>query len=476
MGSTFTAPVATTTPDGQSLTYQSSDTSIATVNAQTGKVTLNGEGQAVITAYFAGNENYRAAQDSYTLTVSLPQTEEGYKLWIGNIQVTDENKNDILDNETITQAPSALFNEQTNTLILTNVTATTITSQLPGDLTIYLIGDNALSDIRYTGEEAAELILTTNGNTPGNLTLSSKTGSAINGFSALNLEEKLLVLLPENAVYQHQQLTDADGTTAQDVSIGVTIKPLVEEKTVSFTDSEFVTKDEEGKPVDVNLYNQVINDILYTLNADNEDGFDDTEKCIVINSQTKTATVINVAQNLKPGTAEYAESYYGLTFMVPAGTGLIILDVQTLDGNILNVMIGNNPPLEIIKTERDWVEIPYDCDEPTYVYAYSSGNGSQTRPFRPIGKKTTVHVKVYSVTVKPNNVKSSNPVQSVAPDYPNSFVADYDQVGDIHNGIQRTGIITGSNDDAWYNLHGQRIDTPKKPGLYIHRGRKTVFK
>ena len=32
------------------------------------------------------------------------------------------------------------------------------------------------------------------------------------------------------------------------------------------------------------------------------------------------------------------------------------------------------------------------------------------------------------------------------------------------------------SDDVYYNLNGQRIDNPKKKGLYIQKGRKVVIK
>ena len=45
---------------------------------------------------------------------------------------------------------------------------------------------------------------------------------------------------------------------------------------------------------------------------------------------------------------------------------------------------------------------------------------------------------------------------------------------------ETTGIrdlmINDSESDVWYNLRGQRIDTPTKKGLYIHNGRKVVVK
>lgn len=70
MGQEFTSPVATTSPAGLTLSYGSSDTSVATVNASTGAVTLVGAGETIITASFAGNDSYNSASGSYTLTVA----------------------------------------------------------------------------------------------------------------------------------------------------------------------------------------------------------------------------------------------------------------------------------------------------------------------------------------------------------------------------------------------------------------------
>ncbi|MBR1788889.1 MAG: M6 family metalloprotease domain-containing protein [Bacteroidaceae bacterium] len=77
MGGTFTEPTLTTNPTGLAVTYASSKTSVATVNASTGKVTLVGAGSTTITATFAGNDNYNAATASYTLTVSAQSVEPG---------------------------------------------------------------------------------------------------------------------------------------------------------------------------------------------------------------------------------------------------------------------------------------------------------------------------------------------------------------------------------------------------------------
>lgn len=70
VGQVFTSPVATTNPAGLSVSYSSSDTSVATVDASTGAVTPVGAGETIITASFAGNDSYNSASGSYTLTVA----------------------------------------------------------------------------------------------------------------------------------------------------------------------------------------------------------------------------------------------------------------------------------------------------------------------------------------------------------------------------------------------------------------------
>ena len=58
-----------TTINTPAVTWSSSDTDVATVNATTGAVTLIGVGTATITASFAGNDDYTEASATYELTV-----------------------------------------------------------------------------------------------------------------------------------------------------------------------------------------------------------------------------------------------------------------------------------------------------------------------------------------------------------------------------------------------------------------------
>lgn len=72
LGDAFNAPKATTVSDG-AVTYSSSRESVATVDANTGDVTIVGLGSTVITAESAETETYYAGTATYTLTVMGPE-------------------------------------------------------------------------------------------------------------------------------------------------------------------------------------------------------------------------------------------------------------------------------------------------------------------------------------------------------------------------------------------------------------------
>lgn len=67
-GEAFTAPTLVNEKKFFVL-YESSDPNVATVNSETGAVTLHAAGETTITAKFDGDEHYEATSASYTLTV-----------------------------------------------------------------------------------------------------------------------------------------------------------------------------------------------------------------------------------------------------------------------------------------------------------------------------------------------------------------------------------------------------------------------
>ena len=117
-------------------------------------LTLTGlnPGQYSVTASYPGDDNYTACSAETTLTVLQPIIT--YPLWVGGVQVTDANKDNILGDGT------ASFDPDSNTLTLTNANITATSSyQYNGvftyssviyarglDLTVSLSGNNTVGD------------------------------------------------------------------------------------------------------------------------------------------------------------------------------------------------------------------------------------------------------------------------------------------------------------------------------------------
>lgn len=97
LGSDFVEPELTN-PKNVTVAYSSSVEAVATVNASTGEITLVGEGSTVITATFAGNDDYDANTATYTLNVIDPYKDvltasaigqSGYGSWSGKKFTSD---------------------------------------------------------------------------------------------------------------------------------------------------------------------------------------------------------------------------------------------------------------------------------------------------------------------------------------------------------------------------------------------------
>ena len=71
LGMPFESPVATAKSNG-AITYSISNDGVATVDAETGEVTLVDVGTAVVTASIAATDTYKAGSASYTLNVTDP--------------------------------------------------------------------------------------------------------------------------------------------------------------------------------------------------------------------------------------------------------------------------------------------------------------------------------------------------------------------------------------------------------------------
>ena len=464
-------------PNKLKVKYESSDEEVATID-EDGVVTPLSAGETWIMAIFEGSDEYEPQTVRYALTVK-----ERYNLWVDGNQVTSDNCRDILGDGQF------FYDEDKKMLVVSNSTKAVDIENRKGDLTIFLNGNSKLGRIFFNKGEtdnSGKLTITTYENIPGATTLeTSDANGVISGFSSMTIDEDSYTFLldPTKGQYQGGKLVTAEGAVAQTAIIGQYIKPLVNGQTVTFPPGDFDLE---------NLTNAVIKDLLMTLLMDlgtsqvetDDDYYDASENCIVLNNLNSTNGVAVVVDNVQkgqyiPGSSDFAAAFKGgITFMVPNGEGKIILNVQTEPGYKLMLMIGNGTPTEIVKNERGDVEVDYNVEKPTYCYIYLDQTAG-TRGTR-IGKREKSHGKVFSLKVSPAKSLSTNPLGGV-PGFPDSKTPEVDTFGeDDPTGINEIKVETDntleSNDDNWYDLQGRMIDKPTKAGIYIQNRKKIVIR
>ena len=145
----------------------------------------------------------------------------------------------------------------------------------------------------------------------------------------------------------------------------IEIEPIVESQEATFVGESCVIDEE------TDLANVVIDNTYYTMDSENGDGYNDRTEALVLNSIT-VEKQMNTIQGAKVGEDAIRNNFNGIIFEVPAGTGNIMVDAQTIGIHSLMVQVGNNAPTMVMNPERGIMGVPFNVKEPTYVYLYAS--------------------------------------------------------------------------------------------------------
>ena len=464
----FTNPLSIT-GDGV-VSYSSSVPAVATVDAS-GEVTLNGVGTTVVTATVADGKFYTYATKTATYALNVASavmtvTASGYNgVYDGKAYGITVNAPAGATVKYGTKAgsydlnASPTYSDAGTYTIYYQVTKTNYVT-VTGSETVTITKFNAMlqfADYEVTakiGEDFTPPTLTVN---PANLPVTySSSNTDIATVDAQTGEVTLVAPGKVNisAVFDG----DANYYPASDFYIltvlHADIEPIDKDVVYTFDDEHFLYTDDEGNVKERKLDNTIIFDILFTLDTSGDpsesDGYDETEHCIVLNTEMPDPRLYNVIfMNLEPGTEEYAEEYIGLTFKVPAGTGYIIIDSRTDGEHWMKVQIGDLAPVSFNHENRDKDSIRYDCDKETWVHVYNGGLVSNARTIWPShrAKKDKGNVRIYSITRKSSQAA----------------------------GIEHINIDEFENDN-WYDLQGNKITMPRKKGIYIWQGQKVVVR
>ena len=368
-----------------------------------------------------GNDNTVVIGVNYGITINTD---------VASVVITSQNRKNVLGDQAA--APTVQFDGR-NTLILNgaNIGGITIGAMTSMDTTdgliVHLKGNNTITNgtkaIANEGN-AMPLTLTTSDVDQGKLVYICTTctlevaNSAFSGFTPIKYKNNLFATL---------ETEDAQ----QIVTIVACMEPFVTysgEENTEDGGGDGLGEDIEGASTPELAEGVLVHKLLYTL-PDVDDGYmlEDGKKLVALNSWMTDDEVNAILEDIKNGTIQpgvkignptFAERFHGMTFLLPAGNGEIILEVNTNKNGELHVKVGSSEPYVITSTtDPDTGEIgfeekkiPYALTEESYVFIYSAVpyvSASRADDHRAPGRKETTTTEIRGLSVSASSVDST---------------------------------------------------------------------
>ena len=384
-----------------------------------------------------------------------------YGLTVDGVPVTIANAGDVKNDD------GTVKFDGRNRLVLNNASLAGITvgttNTLPeSELEIYLGGNSTIANndgyaVKSEGVAAAvKLKFLTRGDAPGTLTYTNGGEASENVFPGFN------VSYSGNLA----KTTEANVTTVR-TPLQLIVDEVASTAQTTTTSISYSEPAPEDASVTTNaLKNLIVRNVLYTLNdlgtAESLDGYDQTKKLLVINSTMTDAQVQQVHEKVMSGECHpslpsmggqpsFEDYFRGLTFMVPAGEGVIGINSETAEGFEFHLKIGGQPAIKVKKTNITYF-IHYSVTENTFVYLYLVATGTsapayaQSNGGHRIGPKSSVSGALGGLSVQSNSV-------STAPDASASYlmmsVHDFAPVVGSHGVKVNNADVTDMPDGAF---------------------------
>ncbi len=372
---------------------------------------------AWVVAHDESGAPFNSERVTATYTITQP---ESYGITVNGIAVHEDNRTNVMGDQGA--EPTVQFDGK-NTLFLNNANLNgeiivNSSAFVDEPLTICLKGTNTINNRTYLVQNALasgniKVNFDTNELKPGSLTYTTPE----------ILKEPISAFVGCNVLYLNGLVpTLSEGANSGSVlSISMSLQPIVnhsgEEKTLD-GEGDGLGEDIENKKTDELTAGVVVNGILYTL-PDANDGYESpgvsgSGKVVAINSLMTLEEVIEIARQvangtLVPGMPEYAAAFSGMTFLLPAGTGNIIINVRTNESGKLVVKIGNQPAVTFdeAKTAFEELVVPFACSMPTYVQLFNQSAATESRELdshRAPGRKETATVEIKGLSVSASSV------------------------------------------------------------------------
>ena len=437
--------------------YNNWNSKVASVNEETGEVTILGVGTDTIYFEFTGNDTYKGTILSYQIHVTTTG------LVVGGVTVMNSNCKDILnDGGSITYDPITHTLTMTNAIINgegLNLAPARIQSayadELPASgilyterqtLTIVLIGGNAIvnveagvfatqapvvmmnekenfGSIRINAGTVAikaeaykifKCYVTAYGGAAGVATarIGVATGANIvaDGQVAIQAQEfikaednngKGIDILTEGVTFEPQKGFMKEGKYATHVEIGQkTIVPTTDEVTTI----DFTQTDPDGNET-----------VVFSTSA-NGDGYnEETEQLEIVTSLTD-AQVAEALETIVPGSSAWVSALPGsLTFDIPAGEGEIRVYCQTIPGYSLKLKINGGALATLTQEDLNWAKVTYNVTVATHVviYLHAESTSAPARMAAMQNEEPAAGAYIKAVKIAPKDAPDPNPTTDI---------------------------------------------------------------
>ena len=330
------------------------------------------------------------------LVIALP-TE--YGISVAGVNVTSGNRRDILSN-----AGTVRFNNN-NQLVLENATingeiVVDDAASLPKNtLVLYLLGDNTINLL--DGQNAVKC-------SNGTLKLEFAMDDNKNGTLVVNGPANYISdsnVFPSGITADLSALQKVISESKDKMTVSAYLKPIVDD------DNTTADVDYSQMSASTNTNNTIIDGVLYTTgdetnDKENSSGLDNTTGNFVFNegASMTPAEVIHVPG--VPGSPEYAQSFTGLTFTLPAGRttvqfkGVFIklpsFVMHFTNGIWTRELPEGDPTMEITSSHSQTVR----------VYLSRSDYLAPQMASRHIGPKSSVAAGLGGISIKSNSVQN----------------------------------------------------------------------
>lgn len=153
--------------------------------------------------------------------------------------------------------------------------------------------------------------------------------------------------------------------------------------------------------------------VLLTLQQD--DYFDDANNCLVLATPLEDATVKELMDDALDNTGNFSNTFSGVSFFLPAGSGEIELDMCT-SGLQQSVHIGDSEPVHLTQNERGTATVEYDIAESQLICIHTlpAPSNSINRRATQQAKDAKKCVYLYGIKIKPNGQTGINNLQGKA--------------------------------------------------------------